>query len=337
MQAFDSELAALMVAPPAAPPSDGPPHVPTIAELRAHFDRYVAGPFITYQKPLLPAESAYTLRDQKVAVEGGEITVRTVVPVAEDEHETFPVLVSIHGGGWSVGSVDIDDYFLRKLTVDLKLTTVNVEYRLAPEHPFPTAGNDCLAALKWAVQNTPLLKADLTKGFLVGGHSAGANLAAVLAHEARDDPFFAGPGRQLTGQVIREPCSIHPDAYPEEWKSTLRSMEENKDMPPLPRAIVEALINFYKPSPTDPRFSPLLYASHAGVPPAFVQGIELDPLRDDARAYADALAAAGVSVRHIQYPGVSHGFHYNYPTIKIAVKVREEVVQGIRWLLGQEA
>lgn len=66
------------------------------------------------------------------------------------------------------------------------------------------------------VQNKPLLKADLTKGFLVGGHSAGASLAAVVVHEARDDPFFSGPGRQLTGQVIREPLVIHPEVYPDE-------------------------------------------------------------------------------------------------------------------------
>lgn len=123
-------------------------------------------------------------------VEGGEIIVRCVVPVVEDAHDTFPVLVNMHGGGkygerlrnltrypddlrfyltlgWSVGSVELDDYFLRKLSVDLKLSTVNIEYRyahilllrrgtrshqwyrLAPEHPFPTPVNDCLAALKW--------------------------------------------------------------------------------------------------------------------------------------------------------------------------------------------
>ncbi|OJT04385.1 AB hydrolase superfamily protein B1A11.02 [Trametes pubescens] len=334
-QAFDPELAALM--PPPLPPSERPAHRLTIAETRAHFDRHVAGPSRAYLEPLLPAESTYTLQDETMVVVGGEIIVRTVVPVVEDEGETFPVLVNIHGGGWSVGSIGLDDYFLRKLSVDLKLTTVNVEYRLAPEHPFPTAVDDCLAALKWVVQNTLLLKADLTKGFLVGGQSAGANIAAVLAHETQDDPFFAGPGRQLTGQVIREPCVIHPDAYPEELKPSMLSMEENKDMPPLPRSVIELLISYYNPPPTDPRFSPLLYPSHAGVAPAFVQGMELDPLRDDARAYAAALEAAGVAVRYLEYPGVSQGFHYIYPAITIAVKVRAELVQGIQWLLGKKS
>ncbi|OJT03100.1 hypothetical protein TRAPUB_6328 [Trametes pubescens] len=189
MQALDPELAALLPTAPTAA-SEGPQRPPTIAEARAQCEQYVIAPHKAYQEPLLPPKSAYTLQDEAVAVTGGEIVVRCVVPVVEDMHATFPVLVNIHGGGWSVGSIELDDYFLRKLSVDLKLATV--------------------------VQNQPLLKADLTKGFLVGGQSAGANLVAVLAHEARDDPFFAGPGRQLTGQVVREPLVVHPDVYPDE-------------------------------------------------------------------------------------------------------------------------
>ncbi|EIW57091.1 uncharacterized protein TRAVEDRAFT_49901 [Trametes versicolor FP-101664 SS1] len=336
MPAFDPELAALMPPVPAAGIA-GAPHLPTIAELRAQFDQCVTAPFKAYQEPLLPPSYVYSLRDETVAVEGGEIIVRTVVPVVEDEGETFPVLVHIHGGGRCVGSIELDDYFLRKLSVDLKLATVNVEYRLAPEHKFPTAINDCLAALKWVVPNEPLLKADLNKGFLVGGHSAGASLAAVVVHEARDDPFFSGPGQQITGQVIREPLVIHPEVYPDELKPFLLSMNENADLPPIPRASIDRNISWYNPPPADPRFSPLLYPSHANLPRAFVQGMELDPLRDDAREYARALRAAGVTVRHIEYPGVTHGFHYGYPAISAAVKVRADLVQGIRWLLEKEA
>ncbi|EIW58422.1 uncharacterized protein TRAVEDRAFT_124132, partial [Trametes versicolor FP-101664 SS1] len=285
----------------------------------------------------LSAENAYDVQDRKVPVDDGEITVRCIVPVVADERETFPVLVNMHGGGWSVGSVELDDYFLRKVAVDLKLSIVNVDYRLAPECPFPTAVIDCLAALKWTASNTALLKGDLSKGFLVCGHSAGANLAVVLAHEARDDPFFQGPGRQLTGQIIREPLVIHPDAYPEKLKSEMRSMEENKHMPPLTRATADFVVGVYNPIRSDPRFSPLLYASHRGLPRAFVQGMALDILRDDARVYAKALREAGIECRHIEYPGVSHGFHYNYPAIKTAIKVREDLVQGIKWVLSKDS
>ncbi|OJT03099.1 AB hydrolase superfamily protein B1A11.02 [Trametes pubescens] len=114
----------------------------------------------------------------------------------------------------------------------------------------------------------------------------------------------------------------------------MRSMAEDAD-PGLPRTLVNMLINFYNPAPADPRFSPLLYASHAGVPRAFVQGMGRDPVRDDARAYAAALRAAGVAVRHLEYAGVTHGFHYSYPAIGPAVRVRAELVEGIRWLLEE--
>ncbi|EIW57077.1 uncharacterized protein TRAVEDRAFT_49887 [Trametes versicolor FP-101664 SS1] len=332
---FDPELAAAMGTPLA--PGEGLQHPPTMAEARAHFEQVAIAPFKAFQEPLLPSASAYILRDETVLVEDGEIIIRCVVPVVEDAHDTFPVLVNMHGGGWSVGNIELDDYFLRQLSVEHKLSTVNIEYRLAPEHPFPTAVNDCLAALKWVVQNTELLKADLNKGFLVGGQSAGGNLAAVLAHETVKDPFFTGPGRQLTGQVLREPLLVHPDAYPTELKHVLLSMEENANVPPLPRTAIYHAIGLYNPPPADPRFSPLLYPAHTGVAPAYVQGLEHDPLRDDAHAYAAALRAAGVPVRYIQYPGVTHGFHYEYPAITAAVKARAELVQGIQWLLGQEA
>ncbi|KAL1938381.1 hypothetical protein VTO73DRAFT_11621 [Trametes versicolor] len=268
----------------------------------AQSDQSVKSPFEEYQDLLLPPASTYRFRDETVVVDGGEIIVRSVIPVVDNESETFPVLVHVHGGGRGAGNIDLDDFFLRKLSVDLKLSTVNVKYRLAPEYQFTTALNDCMAALKWIAQNTPLLKADLTKGFLVGGHSAGANLAAVVAHAARDDPFFTGPGRQLTGQIIREPLVIHSDVHPDELKPFLQSMKENADV---------------------------LYPSHAGVPRAFVQGMEpSDPPRDDAREYARALRAAGIVVRHIEYPD---------PGINPAagVKVHEDLLQGIRWLLEE--
>ncbi|OJT12436.1 AB hydrolase superfamily protein B1A11.02 [Trametes pubescens] len=337
MLAIDPELAALLGPVDPRFQVEEPKHVPTIAEARAYCEQSEVAPSKAYHKPFLPLENTYDVQDRKVSVDDGEITVRCIVPVAADELETFPVLVNMHGGGWSVGSIDLDDYFLRKVAVDLQLSIVNVDYRLAPEYPFPTAVTDCLAALKWVASNTALLKGDLSKGFLVCGHSAGANLAAVLAHEARDDPFFRGPGRQLTGQILREPLVIHPDAYPEKLKPEMRSMEENKYMPPLTRATADFVVALYNPVRNDSRFSPLLYTSHHDLPRAFVQGMALDILRDDARAYAKALREAGVECRHIEYPGVSHGFHHNYPAITAAIRVRADLVQGIKWVLSKDS
>ncbi|KAI0351133.1 hypothetical protein OH77DRAFT_1514001 [Trametes cingulata] len=294
------------------------PGVPTIAEARAHFDQTVTEVYKAHLQPSLPPESAYTVQDKTVDVDNGRISVRILVPVVNDESATFPVFVNIHGGGWSVGSIELDDYFLRILCHKLRVSVVNIEYRLAPEHPFPTAVDDCFAALKWTAANAPLLKADLKKGFIVGGHSAGGNLSAVLSHMARDDPFFHG--RQLTGQLLREPMVVHPDAYPEDLRSELRAMDENADVPPLTADTIRHLYGWYNAPPSDPRLSPLLYPSHRGLPRAYIQAMSLDPLRDDALVYERALRDAGVETRLALYPGVSHGFHYNLPAISLARK-----------------
>ncbi|KAL1942629.1 hypothetical protein VTO73DRAFT_4869 [Trametes versicolor] len=294
----------------------------SIAETRTFFEEWLTVPFKAYSAKHLPSETAYTVQDETISVEDGQFGVRYIVPVVENEHETFPVLVYMHGGGWSAGDLELDDYHLRKVSVDLKISIVNVDYRLAPEHPFPTAVNDGLATLKWVVSNTPLLKADLSKGFIVCGHSAGGNLASVLAHEARDDPFFSGPGRQLTGQLLREPMVIHPDVYPEELK----------EEPPLP-PIVHTVLAFYNPDPLDPRFSSLLYPSHSGVPRAYVQSMELD----SGGVYVKALRQAGVEAKYKKYLGADHGFHYGTPETELAVKVRADMVEGLKWLLGRES
>ncbi|KAI0364166.1 hypothetical protein BV20DRAFT_974747 [Pilatotrama ljubarskyi] len=318
-----------------------PPRTPTLAEGRADLDAIAAG-YKAYLQPSLPPESAYTIKDETVDVDGGHILVTCLVPVVDHEHETFPLLVWYHGGGWSMGSIELDDYHLRILCVKLKLAVVNVEYRLAPEHPFPTPLEDALAALKWAAQNPALLKADLKKGFIVGGESAGANMSASLAIIARDDQFFHD--RPLTGQLLQEPKVVHLDAYPEHLKAELRSTEENANAPIMSTENIRRLIGtpdkpvgWYNPPPRDPRFSPLLSPSHAGLPRAYIQAMGLDPLRDHALVYSRVLREAGVETKVDLYPGVSHGFHYIFPTISTALRVREGVVEGLKWLLGRNA
>ncbi|KAI0776521.1 Alpha/Beta hydrolase protein [Trametes elegans] len=333
---MDPELAAaLATLPPLGPASaDAPP--PTIDAFRAQFEALVSAPYRASQAPFLPPDSAYTVRDYPVPVEGGEISVRAVVPIVADAPgETFPVLVHLHGGGWSVGNVDLDDYPLRTLAVQLKLTIVNVD--LAPEHPFPVQVDDSIAALKWVVENAALLKADLCKGFLVGGDSSGANLTAVVAHAARDDPFFAGAGRALTGQLLREPLVVHPDAYPEHLKAEFKSFEENRDVfPLLTSEMIYGTFERYKPDPADPRFAPILYPSHARLPRAYIQAMALDALRDDAVVYARVLEEAGVEVQLDVFPGVCHSFYYYFPGIVAAEKVRAGMVRGLEWLLRRE-
>ncbi|KAI0776558.1 alpha/beta hydrolase fold-domain-containing protein [Trametes elegans] len=225
------------------------------------------------------------------------------------------------------------EHAVRRITVYLRLSVVNVDYRLASEHLFPTAVEDCIAALKWTIENTAVLKTDLKKSFIVGGDSAYGNMTAIVTHEARDDTFFKG--RQPTGQLLREPFVARILRYTQssDFKSQVLSVDGNKDVPPFRSAVLYEMfdrLQRYQPDPADPRSSPLLYPSHAGLPRAFIQAMELD---DDAIVYAQALREAGVETRLEVYRGVSRGLHYSYLTMAAVGMVLEGSVHGLAWLL----
>ncbi|TFK87899.1 hypothetical protein K466DRAFT_615529, partial [Polyporus arcularius HHB13444] len=282
---------------------------------------------------ILLSDLQYNISDRRVSVDDGEVTVRVLTP-ATGNHETFPVLVWFHGGGWNMGDLDMDDYYLRTLCIDFQLAVVNVEYRrLVPEHRFPTAFNDCYAALKWVLSKADEFNADVKKGFLVGGDSAGGSLAAAVALQARDDPFFHGRG--LTGQFLREPATCHPDAYPERFKAELCSFAQGKEALLLNSGVMRSYYSAYVSPPSDLRISPLAAPTHAGLPPAFIQVQELDPLRDDGVVYEKALRDADVKTRLFLYKGTLHGFQCFFPTLPTAVQIDRDGREGIRWLLDQ--
>ncbi|KAI0738355.1 Alpha/beta hydrolase fold-3, partial [Daedaleopsis nitida] len=199
--------------------------------------------------------------------------------------------------------------------------------RLAPEHPFPTGVNDAYAAVKRVTENAQLLRVSLDKGFIVGGDSSGANLATVCAHLARrDDPFL---GYKVTGQLLRQPFVIDPDACPKQYKSDYRSLEEFKDAPLLTRDTLDQSRALLQAAPDDPQFSPLLFPSHVGVAPAFVTYNGTDILRDDGRIYARVLSDAGVKVKAEWYV-----IFCSYPTISMAKKLDRHTRGGLTWLLA---
>ncbi|KAJ6506750.1 Alpha/Beta hydrolase protein [Mycena sanguinolenta] len=280
----------------------------------------------------LPAESAYTVENHTIAVEGGEIAIRTVspTPTATEEPE-YPVLVFFHGGGWVLGDLDTDDFNLRILSVELRLAIVNVDYRLAPEFPFPTGLNDCYAALKWTVENCKAIRGSLSKGFIVGGTSAGANLTAAVTHRAVKDPFFEK--HPITGHVLQIPGVVHPAAYPPQYASELLSFNQNADAPILSKAATEFFYRCLGGSPTDPELSPLL-ADHKGLPPAYFQVCGLDPLRDEGLLYERLLREQGVSTRLDIYPGVPHGFHAFAGKIAATEKWEADLRAGLKWILA---
>ncbi|KAJ7780577.1 Alpha/Beta hydrolase protein [Mycena maculata] len=313
------------------------PLISDLHERRKQFDTvFVETARKTYGSRL-PKDTEYCFTDHQVDVANGKIRVRSVVPTTQDgSHATYPLMVWMHGGGWANGNVELDDYQLRAICVELQISIVNVEYRLAPEHPHPTGVNDCYTALKWvltaAAESQSLLGADVKKGFIIAGLSAGGHLAAVLAHRARDDPFFKD--REITGQILQVPAVLNPNAaVPEKYKPSLLSFEQNKLAPGLTADSIRLSFERLGGDPSDPEVSPLLYSSHAGLPPAVIQVCGLDPLRDEALLYEKLLKNESVETRLTVYPGVPHAFNYGFPGIKMAAKWEEDYRAGLRWLL----
>ncbi|KAF7341791.1 Abhydrolase-3 domain-containing protein [Mycena sanguinolenta] len=279
----------------------------------------------------LPPDSTYTVKDHTIAVDGVEIVIRTVSPTPlPNEDPEYPVLVYFHGGGWIAGDLNTDDFTLRMLSVELRLASVNVDYRLAPEFPFPAAINDCYAALKWTVNNCKSMHGSLDKGLIVGGASAGANLAAAVTHRSMKDPFFEK--HKLSGHLLQIPALIHPAAYPPEYASELLSFTQNAEAPILSKAGMNLFYDCLKGPSTDPDVSPLL-ADHAGLPPAYIQVCGLDPLRDEGLLYDRLLREQGVSTRLDIYPGVPHGFNAFAPSIAATKKWEADLRAGLKWLL----
>jgi acetyl esterase len=234
------------------------------------------------------------IAEARLAVLGGRVAVRAYRPVLG---ETLPALVFFHGGGWTIGDLDTHDVVCRQFAAGARCAVFSVDYRLAPEHPFPAAVEDCFFATRHVCAHSRELNVDPTR-VAVGGDSAGGNLAAVISLMARDE---AGP--PLCGQLLIYPATDQRCAFP--------SHERNAEGYLLTRDAIRFFRAGYLPNAadrTDWRASPLLAASHAGLPPAFVLTAGYDPLIDEGRAYAERLAAAGVPVAYREYSDMVHGF-----------------------------
>ncbi|KAH9915637.1 Alpha/Beta hydrolase protein [Amylocystis lapponica] len=327
----DPELAAAL--PLLAPkPSEVPK---TLAERRADLKAYVRNSVVPSFGPQLPQETEYNVHEHQVGVDGGDITVRCVVPTPTGGEENgFPLLVWFHGGGFTMGDFDLDDCILKIISVESQIVTVNVDYRLAPEHKFPTSTHDSYAAVKW-VPYLSLLNVDLSKGFIVGGNSAGANIATVIAHKAGNDDFFAT--RKLTGQILGMPSVVNHLDIPEEYKSELLSAETIKDTPVLPRSSLEVFAETVGARPNDPEFAPIYYPSRRGVPPAYFQICGWDLLRDEGFLWEKLHREAGIPTKIDVYPGMVHGFPTLLPNLKATTKYWNDLRGGVKWVLSVKA
>lgn len=235
------------------------------------------------------------LSDETAAGAEGALPVRVYRP-----HRTgtgpLPLVVHFHGGGWTIGSLDSADWLASNVAVSLPAVVVSVDYRLAPQHRWPAAAEDCYAALVDTVGRAGELGADPAR-VAVMGDSAGGNLAAVVSLMSRDR---SGPAIGFQGLVY--PATDLTLGSP--------SIAANAHAPILTRADVIAFRDHYLggQDPRQPYASPLHAPDHRGLPPALVQVAEHDPIRDDGLRYADALRAAGVPVRTTEYVGMPHGY-----------------------------
>ena len=244
-----------------------------------------------------------------------------------------PLVVLFFGGGFVIGSPENELSNARLLAKAYGVSVLCAGYRTAPEHVYPTAVNDGWDAVQWAAKNGPALSADLSKGFIVGGTSAGGNIAASIAHLARD----AKLSPPLTGQYLSIPLIMSKKTTPEKYKHLMLSEEQNAETIVIPTAFMEMVHKAYKPDQSQWLYHPFNHPDgHAGLPPAYSQICGMDPLRDGGLVYEKVLREeSGVKTKLDLYPGQPHGFWGFFPTLKAASKFKKDLVAGFGFLLGQ--
>jgi len=261
--------------------------LPTVVDVPARRLRMEA-----IQKAFPPPPDTVARDDVFVTLPGRELFVRIYRPATG----TLPALVYFHGGGWVAGSVFTHDGACAALAENARIAVVSVEYRRAPENPFPLPNDDALAALQWVAANAAALDVDPAR-LAVGGDSAGAHLAAAAALDARE----CGPA--LAFQLLVYPV-IEPDFDSASYLAHATS-------PTLTRADMIDYWKHYLPQPDaarNPRAVPARASVLAGLPRAHIVVAELDPLRDEGLRYGGLLAAAGVPVTTVEARSLVHGF-----------------------------
>jgi acetyl esterase len=252
--------------------------------------------------------------------DGTELPLRIYVP-----HGIGPFGVSLyfHGGGWVLNNIDTHDDLVRRLAAASGCVFVNVDYRLAPEHKYPAATEDAYTALNWVHDHATEIGVDANR-IAVSGDSAGGNLAAVVCLMSRDR---GGP--QIAYQALIYPitdCDFQRPSYLANgegyflthremdwfWKHYVSSTEQMRE----------------------PYASPLLAPSLRDLPPALVLTVEYDPLRDEGDAYACALQAAGVEVKHVRYDGLIHAFMKRVQQFDAATTAIQQVADELRNAIG---
>jgi acetyl esterase len=272
-------------------------------------------------------------RDPRVVIEehcvdgtGQPIPLRLYRPAGEPPPQGWPCVLYLHGGGWVVGGLDSHEFITMPMACDLSAVVIAVDYRLAPEHVFPAAFDDCAAAWRYLLAHGGDHQIDLSR-LVIAGDSAGGNLAAALCLE-----IARGEGTTPRGQAL-----IYPVLGTDQ---NLPSYSDNADAPLLSAADNEYYLKVYAPDPAsheDPRLAPLAAPSLAGLPPAFVAIAEFDPLRDDGQCYVERLRAAGVAAQLHFGRGLLHGCMRALGKCPETTRLYEAFIEAMAAMLGQQS
>ena len=264
-------------------------------------------------------------------IAAGNVPLRCYSPVAGGK-DLLPAIVYFHGGGFVLGDLDSHDALCRTLANESGCRVIAVEYRLAPEHPFPAAVEDSFAALKWVEDHAAELLVDANR-IAVAGDSAGGNLAAVLCHLAKDN----GASPQIGFQLLIYP--VVRIAFSQKPASAETDVGVEAGFPLDVRAL-NWFHHYYVPAGADgadSRLSPLSALDLSGLPSAYIVTAGLDPLKNDAIAYADRLKQANVPVVHVDYQTMIHGFFSMQALIPLASGAIAAAAHAVRQALAEDA
>lgn len=292
-----------------------PLHTQTVQAVRR---AYAAGADVLE----IPLQSLPRVQDLRIPARDGVALPARLYAAQAEGHSALPLLLYLHGGGFVLGSVATHDRLCRTLAWQAQCAVVSLDYRLAPEHVFPTAHNDSWDALQWLARSAGWLGCDPAR-LAVGGDSAGGTLAAACALHARD------AGLTLALQLL-----IYPGTTA--WQDTDSHRRFAAD-PVLPAAHIQWFFGHYVPDGlqrSDWRFAPLLADDVQGVAPAFFCLAEADPLVDEALAFADMLRMAAVPVDLAIYRGVTHEFIKMGRVIPQAVQAHADMARALRLAFG---
>lgn len=251
-----------------------------------------AGYRMQRQAQNLNAPKDVTASDIKVDGADGQVPARLYVPAGAPA--VTPLLVYYHGGGFAIGDLETHDGHCRRMAAYAGVRVLAIDYRLAPEHPFPAGHDDCLAATKWAFDHASEIGVDPTR-IAVGGCSAGGNLAASISVDMKNDPL-----RKIAFQLL-----LYPGIWPDEETQSRKDL----DGPVLTKAAIAWFDKCLAALGHPQAHRAMLGAADvAGTPPALVITAGYDPLKDEGRDFAARLNAAGVKATHKEYPDMVHDF-----------------------------